>query len=145
MTSPPPSSSVPEPPRPDPAPQDPVVELTAWAGPWPADDKDANFKADVALYAHLDPLHTLRGLSASTGVPVGALARYVLAKFATSGSGGLLEIGPTMVHRLWEPIASAEEDDTDEARLTAYQQLRAMISWLRAPLVDDSFYPGPGE
>ncbi len=31
------------------------------------------------------------------GVPDGALVSYVLAKYATGGSGGLLELGPTMV------------------------------------------------
>lgn len=124
---------------------DPTIELTAWTGPWPEDDKDANLKADVALYAPLDPLETLRGLSASTDIPVGALARYVLARYATSGSGGLLEIGPSMVHRLWEPFERAETADTDEARLAAYEQVRAMVSWLRVPLVDDSVYRPPAD
>lgn len=27
--------------------------------PWPADDPDANFKADVALYTKLDPLRQM--------------------------------------------------------------------------------------
>lgn len=119
---------------------DPVIELSAWEGPWPEDDRDANFKADVALYAKLDPLVTLRGLSEGTGIPVGALAHYVLAKYATSGSGGLLEIGPVMVNRLWESIEAAESAGTDEARLAAYDQLRSMISWLRVPLVDETVY-----
>jgi len=116
------------------------LDLTPWTGPWPADDKDANLKQDVAMYAPLDPLATLGGLSRSTGIPVGALARYVLAKYATSGSGGLLELGPVMVHRLWEPIEKAEEADTDEARLAAYDALRALVSWLRVPLVDETVY-----
>lgn len=124
---------------------DPTIELTRWSGPWPDDDRDANLKADVALYARLDPLVTLRGLSANTGIPVGALARYVLARYATSGSGGLLEIGPTMVHRLAEPIERAEAAGTDEARLAAYDQLCQMISWLRFPLIDDTVYRRPGE
>jgi hypothetical protein len=116
------------------------LDLEPWTGPWEPDDKDANLKADVALYGHLDPLVTLRGLSASTGIPVGALARYVLAKYATSGSGGLLELGPVMVHRLWEPIEKAEATGTPEAREEAYQALRALVSWLRVPLVDDTVY-----
>ena len=81
---------------------------SAFTGPWPDDDPDANFKADVALYAPVDPMVTIRTLSQNVGVPVGALVRYVLAKYATGGSGGLLELGPTMVHRLWEPIERAE-------------------------------------
>jgi hypothetical protein len=83
-----------------PAHSDRIVELTGWTGPWPADDPDANFKADVAVYAHVDPLTTIRSLSAAIEVPVGALCHYVLAKWATGGSGGLLELGPTMTRRL---------------------------------------------
>ncbi len=123
---------------------DPLVELTSWTGPWEDDDPDANLKADIALYAVLDPLKTLTGLSNHTNIPVGALARYVLAKYATSGSGGLLEIGPTMVHRLAEPIEKAEAEDTDEARLAAYQQLRQMVSWLRFPLEHPEVYQVEG-
>ena len=122
---------------------EPVVHLTRWVGPWAEDDPDANFKADVALYARLDPLETLRGMSDNVGVPVGALARYVLARYATGGSGGLLEIGPTMVHRLWEPVENAEDTGTDEARLAAYDQLRQMVEWLRFPLIHPGVYGQP--
>jgi hypothetical protein len=123
--------------------EEPVITLTRWIGPWADDDPDANFKADVALYARLDPLQTLTGLSNNVGIPVGALARYVLARYATGGSGGLLEIGPTMVHRLWEPVEGAEGAGTDEARLAAYDQLRQMIEWLRFPLVHPEVYGEP--
>jgi hypothetical protein len=112
------------------------VELVAWTGPWPDDDPDANFKADVALYALSDPMRTVRNLAAAMDMPEGAIVRYVLAKWASAGSGGLLELGPTMVERLWEPIERAEAEQTDEARLAAYEQLRQMLSWLRLPLVD---------
>jgi hypothetical protein len=60
-----------------------------------------------------------------------------LAKWASAGSGGLLELGPTMVHRLWVPIEDAEERGSDAARLSAYDQIRSMISWLRLPVVND--------
>lgn len=119
---------------------EPTITLERWTGPWPDDDADANFKADVALYSAHDPLQTLRGLSANVGVPVGALARYVLARYATGGSGGLLELGPTMVNRLWEPIEQAEAAGTDEARLAAYDHLRQMVSWLRFPLEHPEVY-----
>jgi|SRR5580658_1946841 hypothetical protein len=118
-----------------------VIRLEAFTGPWADDDPDANFKADVALYASIDPMVTIRTLSQNVGVPAGALVRYVLAKWATGGSGGLLELGPTMVHRLWEPIERAEGAGTAEARLDAYAQLRQMIQWLRLPLEDPSIYP----
>jgi uncharacterized protein DUF6027 len=119
---------------------DPNVQLSPWAGPWAADDPDANFKAEVADYCRLDPLRTLTGMSANLDIPVGALARYVLARWATAGSGGLLELGPVMVHRLWEPIARAETADTDEARLAAYTELKALISWLKVPLDSPEVY-----
>ena len=120
--------------------QVPVVRLEPWSGPWADDDPDANFKAEVALYAGVDPLTTVRNLAAHLAVPEGALVRYVLARWASAGSGGLLELGPTMVHRLWGAVEAAEAEGTDEARLAAYQQLRQMISWLRLPLVERAGY-----
>ena len=118
----------------------PTVRLDPWVGRWEDGDTDANFKAEIALYSKLDPLATISNLSAAIGVPVGAVCRYVLARWATEGSGGLLELGPRMVHRLWEPCERAEEAATDEARLLAYDQLRQMISWLRVPLVEPGGY-----
>src|ERR1700730_1368329 len=101
----------------------PFVRLDAWTGPWADDDPDANFKSDVALYSLTDPLQTIRGLSENLDVPVGALCRYVLAKWAAGGSGGLLELGPTMARRLQAVCAEAEAEGTDTARLAAYRQL----------------------
>lgn len=127
---------------------EPTIRLDRWDATWPDDDPHANFKSDVVLYGKLDPLVTLRGMSANLDIPVGALARYVLARWATGGSGGLLEVGPVMVHRLWEPIAEAERLDSDSERLRAYHQLREMLAWLKLPLDDPSVYPaqydGPG-
>jgi len=80
---------------------------------------------------------TISRLAAAMGIPEGAVVHYVLAKWASAGSGGLLELGASMVHRLWAPIEKAEGVGTDVARLEAYEQLRQMISWLRLPLVGD--------
>jgi hypothetical protein len=113
---------------------EPSVQLIRWDGPWAADDPDANFKADVALYTKLDPLTTLSMLSANTGIPVGALVRYVLARWASAGSEALLAAGPSVVERMWSAIETAEAAGTDEARLETYEVLRQMISWLRVPL-----------
>jgi hypothetical protein len=112
------------------------LTLIPWEGPWAEDDPDANFKADVALYSHVDPMRTIDNLAGAVDIPAGAIVRYVLAKWASAGSGGLLELGPSMVHRLWGPIEEAESEATDEARLAAYEQLRQMLSWLRLPLTD---------
>lgn len=117
-----------------------MIALGPWTGPWGDDDPDANFKRDVALYSLADPLSTIRSMSEAMGIPAGAIARYVLCRFATAGSGGLLELGPSMVHRLCEPVDRAESEGTDEARLAAYAQLREMLQWLRLPLVGDAGY-----
>jgi hypothetical protein len=111
------------------------VDLTPWTGPWPEDDPDANFKIDVALYNRADdPLATLRMLSRNLDIPVGGLVRYVLAKWASGGADGLLELGPSTVARMTGACRAAEEIGTDEARLEAYEQLRAMLSWLNEGL-----------
>ena len=118
----------------------PVIELVAWDGPWADDDPDANFKREVALYGKLDPLATISRLGANIDVPVGAIARYVLAKFATSGSGALLELGPQAINKLASFVDEAEAAGTDEARLAAYDALRQFISWLRYPLEHPEVY-----
>ena len=112
-----------------------TIEVGGWDGPWDSDDPDANFKADVALYSHVDPLATIGRLAGAMNLPEGAIVHYVLAKWASAGSGGLLELGPSMVHRLWSAVENAEQKGTNAARLEAYDQLRQMISWLRLPLV----------
>jgi hypothetical protein len=117
-----------------------MIDITGWVGPWDDDDKDANLKSDIALYAHVDPLRTVSGLSASTGVPVGAIVHYVLARWAGEGAAGLLELGPTMARRLQDPCTRAEAHDSDDARLQAYDQLRQMIAWLNYPLDHPEVY-----
>ncbi len=117
------------------------LTLIGWTGPWPEDDKDANFKADIAAHAHLDPLGTVSTLAESIGVPVGAIVHYVLSRWATEGSSALLELGPRMTRRLREPFSEAEEADTDEARLAAYEQVRQMVEWLNVPLDQPEIYP----
>jgi hypothetical protein len=114
-----------------------TVQLGGWEGPWDPDDPDANFKADVALYSHVDPMATIGRLAAAMNMPEGAVAHYVLAKWASAGSGGLLELGPSMVHRLWSVVERAELTGTDTSRLNAYDQLHQMLAWLRLPLVED--------
>ncbi len=118
---------------------EPVVHLVRWAGPWPDDDKDANFKAEVALYSHADPLSTIRTLAAAIDVPVGAIVRYVLARWASEGASGLLELGPTMVRRL-HGVAEAAGDGSAHDKLAAYEQLRQMLSWLNHPLDHPEVY-----
>jgi hypothetical protein len=117
-----------------------TITLEGWRGPWAEDDKDANFKADIALYAPVDPLRTVRNLAQSIDVPVGAIVHYVLARWASEGASGLLELGPTMSRRLLQVCTEAEAEGTDAARLAAYRQLHQMISWLNYPLDHPEVY-----
>ncbi len=112
------------------------VTLEPWYGPVLASDPNANFKNEVALYANVSPLTTLEGLSEAVGLSVGALAHFILARYASSGSAALLEIGPEMVKRLKRSIDSSEAAGTDSARLDTYQELRHIVSWLDAALPD---------
>lgn len=125
--------------------EEPLVRLERWSGPWPDDDPDANLKADIAAYSLSDPLATLRRLAGNVDVPVGAIVRYVLARWASGGSEGLLELGPSTVERMGEVVRDAEARDTDEARLEAYRVLAQMTGWLTAGLDDpDTTYPAGG-
>ncbi|HZN15385.1 MAG TPA: DUF6027 family protein [Acidimicrobiales bacterium] len=119
---------------------EPTISLERWTGPWADDDPDANFKAEVALYANVDPLSTVTNLAANIDVPVGAIVRYVLGRWATGGSGAALELGPSMINRLADVCATAEQANTDAARLAAYDQLRHMIEWLGLPFTDEGGY-----
>ena len=119
---------------------EPEVRLVKWAGPWSDDDPDANLKADIALYSNVDPLGTVANLAAAVDVPLGAVVRYVLARWASAGSEGLLAAGPSVVNRMWATCEEAEAAGSDEARLAAYAELRQMVAWLRLPLEGDAGY-----
>lgn len=122
----------------------PTVELARWNGRWRTDDPFAALKSDVAAYGHLDPLATLEGLSAASGVPVGALVRYVLARWTAGGSEAALELGVSGIDHLGRLIAEAEEIATDAARLAAYAGVVDVVRWLRAmPGLDDPSPPSP--
>lgn len=124
---------------------EPVIRLVRSVPPWPPDDPDANFKAEVAAYALTDPLATIRVLGRTLDLPIGAVVRYVLAKWATGGSEALLELGPSTVQRMVEAVEAAERAGTDEARLVAYTQVRSMVGWLAVGLDDpEGTYPSGG-
>ncbi|MHB8777425.1 MAG: DUF6027 family protein [Anaerolineales bacterium] len=106
------------------------MQLYPYTDSWEEDDPHANFKADVALYTVVDPLPTLDGLSRHTGVPVPCLIRYVLVKYASSNADALLAMGPLVIHQMEQQIATAEAEDSDQARLQAYDALRQIVSWL---------------
>jgi Family of unknown function (DUF6027) len=116
-----------------------VVALERWTGPVDERDPHANFKREVAAGALADPLPTLQNLAAYVGLPLGAVCRHALVKWASAGSDALLEVGPVWVRRLAEPVARAEEVGTDEARLAAYEELRGLLDWLAAGLEEGPF------
>jgi len=117
-----------------------TLVLKPWRGSWDIDDPDANFKEEVVAYGLLDPLETLNGLADSLDIPIGALARYVLAKWATGGSEGMLHLGSSTVQRMHDACRKAEEADTDNARLAAYNEVKQMIDWLYVPIEDPEVY-----
>ena len=112
------------------------VILHPFRGSWSPGDKDANFKDEVANYSRVDPMTTLDNMSRNLDIPVGALARYILVKWAASGSEGLMEIGPIVVRQMQDLVDKAEAFDSDEARLEVYNALKQIISWLKVPLDD---------
>ena len=114
-----------------------VLKLERWTGPVAETDAHANFKRDVAAGALVDPLPTLRNLAGHVGLPVGAVARHALVKWVSAGSDALLEVGPSWVRRLSEPVSRAEDAGTDAARLAAYEELRGLLGWLAAGLGDE--------
>ena len=118
------------------------VTLETYATLFSPDDKDANFKRDVATYSRLDPMPPLDRMSRNLNIPVGALVRYVLARWTTSGSDALLEIGPLVVRQMGALIKEAEREGTEEARLKAYEGLRQIVSWLSVPLDDPNWREG---
>jgi hypothetical protein len=111
-----------------------VVRLERWTGPVVDNDPHGNFKREVAAGALVDPLPTLQNLADYVGLPLGAVARHALVKWASAGSDALLEVGPAWVRRLVEPVARAEAAGTDDARLAAYEELRALLGWMAAGL-----------
>jgi uncharacterized protein DUF6027 len=113
--------------------------LERWTGPVADDDPHANFKREVADGALVDPLPTLQNLADYVGLPVGAVVRHALVKWASAGSDALLEVGPPWVRRLAEPVARAEAAGTDDARLAAYEELRGLLGWLSAGLDEGPF------
>ncbi len=119
-----------------------AIVLERYQATWPADDPDAGFRAMVAEYSRLDPLPTLENLSHSTGIPVGALAGFVLTRYCTSGTDALLEMGPRVVRQMEEIIRQADAAGTDTARLDAYRALKAIVSWLILPLDDPHWRTG---
>jgi hypothetical protein len=120
---------------------DTPLQLQPYEGRWPPEDPDAGFRQMVAEYSRLDPIPTLEVLGRHKQIPVGALARFILAKYCTSGSDALLEMGPRVVRQMGDLVRHAETEGSDDARLKAYAALKAIIAWLEVPLGEQSDPP----
>ncbi|MDA1257772.1 MAG: DUF6027 family protein [Chloroflexi bacterium] len=118
------------------------LELVRYTDSWPDDDPDAGFRSMVSEFSGIDPMPTLETLGRNKQIPVGALARFILARYAASGSEALMEIGPRVVRQMDEIVQKAESEDSDAARLEAYQSLKGVIGWLNIPLTDPDWRPG---
>jgi hypothetical protein len=113
------------------------VDLKPYRDTWPDDDRHANFKAEVACYTAADPMPTLENLSQGTGIPVGCLIRYVLVKYAASGSEAMMAMqamDPIVFRQMRGHVERAEGEGTDAARLQAYAALKDMVAWLKSGL-----------
>ena len=119
-----------------------TITLEPYRGQWPPDDPDAGFREMVAEYSAIDPMPTLEELGRRKGIPLGALAAFVLARYCASGSEALLYTGPVVVRQMDEIVQKAEAVGTDAARLDAYRALAAIVSWLNVPLEDPRWRPG---
>ena len=82
-------------------------------------DKDANFKREVALYTLNDPMPTIETMSRNLDIPVGAIVKYILARWATSGSDALAEMGPIVIRQMADIVEEARQSGKDEDRLRA--------------------------
>jgi hypothetical protein len=120
-------------------PSDNEINLEQFIWDSNSSDKDNNFKKDVALYTQEDPLPTIKRLSENLNMPVGSVVRYVLCKWAMSGSESLLEAGPDMITKISNIFGDAETIGTDKARLKAYQSIRSIINWMKVPLDDPNY------
>lgn len=119
-----------------------TLTLEPYEGSWPDDDPDAGFRSMVAEFSHIDALPTLETLSRNKGIPLGALAAFILARYSASGSEALMEMGPRVVRQMAEIVEAAETAGTDVARLEAYRALAQIVSWLQVPLTDPEWRPG---
>lgn len=123
----------------------PRVTLAPWPGPVPDDHPDANFLADLATFSLADPMPTLERLATALDVPVGALARYVLAKWTTAGSEAVLAVGPSALARLRGTIDRARAAGTEAARLAAWDEVVQQVEWLAHGIDDPAgTYPAGG-
>ena len=122
-----------------------TITLEPYTGKWPDDDPDAGFREMVAEYSGMDGLATLEVLSRNKDIPIGALVAFIIGHYSASGSAALLEIGPKVIQQMDSIVQNAESASGVEARLAAYESLKAIVSWLKVPLDDPDWRPAQRE
>jgi len=95
---------------------------------------EGRFQQIVADYTSLDPMPTLERLSRSEGIPVGALAKFILVRYCNSGSETLLEVGPKVVRDMLTIVEEASLVGSESAKIVAFEKLQDMIRWLAEPI-----------
>ena len=128
---------------------EPLLRLVRWQPePTPGSSNpsgDEGYRQAVAGSALVDPVATLVAASTNLGIPVGALARHVLAEWASAGSSALLTAGPDVVAQLVEAARAVDEAPQGYARDEAWNALRGRIEWLAHGLENpESTYPDGG-
>jgi hypothetical protein len=118
------------------------VSLEEFAWEWDETDKDATFKQQVAMYTRVDPMPTIETMSRNLKIPIGSIVKFVLVKWASSGSEALMVLGPSVIKDMLLAIELAEAEGTDQERLRTYRKLSDMLSWLTVPLRDPGWQPG---
>jgi hypothetical protein len=93
-----------------------------------AGDRDANFRADVALSRLVDPLPTLRSLAEHTGVELDDVVHHALVRYASDGAEALLALEPSSLRRL---LAARRRQD--------WKAVGAILDWLEAGLESDAW------
>ena len=86
-------------------------------------DRDANFRAAVALSRLVDPGPTFENLARSTDLRFEDVVHHALVRYAASGAEALLAWEP---QALTELIAARKAEDWDK--------VGALIDWLEAGL-----------
>jgi hypothetical protein len=119
-----------------------TITLEPYSDSWPDDDADAGFRSAVAEYSSLDGLATLDVLSQNKNIPIGALVAFIVGHYSASGSAALLEIGPRVIGQMDAIVQKTESVATNEARVEAYESLKAIVSWLKVPMDDPDWRPG---
>ncbi len=124
---------------------EPLLRLVRWAPADDGDDEHTAYRHAVAGSSLADPVETLVGASRALGIPVGALARHVLAEWASAGASALMAVGPDIVDDLARAADAVDEAPQGMARDEAWAALRGRIEWLAYGVRDPaSTYPSGG-